>query len=141
MNSLIQSAVAEAIRRQSFFQRNANTIVAGIGAVTALLSFLVTLPLPIDDKYTGLVPSVVAFLTVFAVKLTPNGVQPSTADKLENTIAAGIHSTLALHDGLAVHVMPSSSPDDPVTLPTYTGESVGDIVDDHEEPVRGRHAL
>lgn len=85
MNGFIENAVIAAIQRQSFVRKNANTIVAGIGALTAVLSFLVTLPLPVDDKYTGIVPVVVAFLTALAVKITPNGIQPSMIDKLEST--------------------------------------------------------
>lgn len=83
MDTVIQNAVVEAVRRQSWFQRNANTIVAGLGALAGLLGFLATLPLPIKDEYRALIPLAASFLTAFAVKLTRNGVQPSTADKLE----------------------------------------------------------
>lgn len=88
MNTFIQDVVAEAVRKQSFFQKNANTIVAGIGALAAILSFLVTLPLGLPEQVHAAIPALVSVLTAFAIKLTPNGVQPRTADKLEATIAA-----------------------------------------------------
>lgn len=88
MNPFIQDVVAEAIRKQSFFQKNANTIVAGIGALAAILAFVVTLPLGLPEVVHASVPAVVSVLTAFAIKLTPNGVQPSTATKLEATTAS-----------------------------------------------------
>lgn len=88
MNAFIEDVVAEAIRKQTFFQKNANTIVAGIGALVAVLSFVATLPLELPDVAKAAIPVVVSVLTTFAIKLTPNGVQPTTAQKLERTVAA-----------------------------------------------------
>lgn len=88
MNVFIQDVVAEAIQKQSFFQKNANTIVAGIGALAAILAFVVTLPFELPEVVHASVPAVVSVLTAFAIKLTPNGVQPSMAPKLEATVAA-----------------------------------------------------
>lgn len=88
MNPFIQDVVAEAIKKQSFFQKNANTIVTGIGALAAVLGFVASFELPIKDEWSGIIPAVIGVLTAFAVKLTPNGVQPSTANKLENTVVA-----------------------------------------------------
>lgn len=88
MNTIIQNAVVEAVERQSWFQRNANTIVTGLGALAGLLGFLATLPLPIKDEYRALIPVVAGFLTTFATKFTINGIQPSMIDKLGSTITA-----------------------------------------------------
>lgn len=88
MNPFIQDVVAEAIKKQSFFQKNANTIVTGIGALAAILGFVASFELPIKDEWSGIIPAVIGVLTAFAVKLTPNGVQPATASKLEKTVVA-----------------------------------------------------
>ena len=82
MNPIIQDAVFGAVQQQSWFKKNANTIVAGVGALAALLSFVATLPIPMEDQYKGIIPAVVAVLTAFAIKATKNGVQPSMADDL-----------------------------------------------------------
>lgn len=87
-NQVIQDAVAEAIQRQPWYEKNANTIVSGLVALLAVLGFVVSFELPIRDEWAGVIPAVIAALTPVAVKLTKNGVQPSTAYKLDNTTAA-----------------------------------------------------
>lgn len=120
MTTLIQNVVAEAVRTQPWYKRNANTIVAGIGAVTAVLAFLVTLELPVPEVVTGAVPTVIAFLTAVAVKLTRNGVQPSTAQKLEDTDAAhGIEPAV-----VSTYAGGSSVPD---VSPSQSGLPVWDM--------------
>lgn len=86
MNTIIQDAVVNAVRRQSWFQKNANTIVTGIGALAGLLGFLATLPLPIKDEYRALIPVVAGFLTTLVTKFTINGIQPSMIDKLDEVV-------------------------------------------------------
>lgn len=88
MNTFIQNMVVEAVKNQPWYQRNANTIVAGIGFFAALLTFVATLPLNLPDQVHAALPVVVAFLTAVAIKFTPNGVQLRTADKLERTETA-----------------------------------------------------
>lgn len=85
MNPFIQSVVAEAIRDQPWFKKNANTIVAGITALAAVLSFVATLGLDLPSWAAASIPVITGALGTLATKLTPNGVQPSTAKKLEDT--------------------------------------------------------
>lgn len=83
MRTIVENMVLEAVSRQPWWQRYANTVVAGIGALAALLGFLATFELPIRDEWAGLIPTVIAFLTALGIKLTKNGLAPSAAVKLE----------------------------------------------------------
>ena len=83
MNTMITDIVLEAVRRQPFWQRYANTIVAAIGALAAVLSFVATLPLNIDERWSGALPAAISVLIMLGVKLTKNGIAPSAASKLE----------------------------------------------------------
>lgn len=82
MNETIHEIVAEAVRRQPWYQKNANTIVAALGALAAILSFVLTLSLGLPENVIAAVGAAIPVLTALAVKLTRNGVQASTADKL-----------------------------------------------------------
>ena len=88
MNPFIHDVVAEAIRQQKWYQRNANTIVAGLVAVASILSFVATLELGLPPAVAAGIPVVVTAIGTLVTKLTRNGVQPSTADKLEVTPTA-----------------------------------------------------
>ena len=88
MNPFIHDVVAEAIRQQKWYQRNANTIVAGLVAVASILSFVATLELGLPSTVAAGIPVAVTAIGTLATKLTRNGVQPSTADKLEATPTA-----------------------------------------------------
>ena len=93
--TMIQDAVVGAVRDQKWFQRNANTIVAGLGFLAGLLGFIATLPLPIQDEYRAVIPLVAGFLTTLATKFTINGVQPQMIDKLEAQVASAPQIDLA----------------------------------------------
>ena len=88
MNPFIHDVVAEAIRQQSWYQRNANTIVAGLVALASILSFVATLELGLPPAVAAGIPVVVTAIGTLVTKLTRNGVQPSTAVKLEVTPTA-----------------------------------------------------
>lgn len=88
MNPFIQDVVAEAIRQQKWYQRNANTIVAGLVALASVLSFVATLGLELPPIVAGGIPVAVTLIGTFVTKLTRNGVQMSTAPKLEQTPTA-----------------------------------------------------
>lgn len=88
MNPFIQDVVAEAIRRQSWFQKNANTIVAGMVALVSVLSFVATLELDLPPMVAAGIPVVVTAIGTLITKLTRNGVQMSTAGLLEQTATA-----------------------------------------------------
>ena len=88
MNPFIQNIVAEAIRQQKWYQRNANTIVAGLVALSAILSFVLTLGLELPPIVAAGIPAVITVIGTMVTKLTRNGVQMSTAVKLEQTPAA-----------------------------------------------------
>lgn len=88
MNPFIHDVVAEAIRQQKWYQRNANTIVAGLVAIASILSFVATLELGLPPAVAAGIPVVVTAIGTLVTKLTRNGVQPSTADKLEVTPTA-----------------------------------------------------
>ena len=112
MNPFLQEVVAEAVRRQPWYQRNANTIVAGIGAVASVLSFVLTLSLGLPENVVLAIGAAIPVLTTFAVKLTRNGVQMSTATKLESTATA----RASMPDtGLPVY-------DGPTSAPAYVGK-------------------
>lgn len=80
MNTLIENWILEAVRRQPWWQRYANTIVAAIGALAAVLSFVATLP--IDERWASALPAVISVLTMIGIKLTKNGIAPSAVDKV-----------------------------------------------------------
>lgn len=88
MNPFIQEVVAEAIRRQSWFQKNANTIVAALVMVVSVLSFVATLELDLPPMVAAGIPVVVTAIGTLITKLTRNGVQASTAWRLEQTPTA-----------------------------------------------------
>lgn len=104
MNTLLQEVVAEAVRRQPWYQKNANTIVAGIGALASVLAFVLTLSLGLPDAAVAGIGAAIPLLTTFAVKLTRNGVQASTLGKLESA-----------QPGLPVY-------DGPTSAEQYTGK-------------------
>lgn len=82
MNNMILDIVVEGLRRQTFYQKNANTIHAGIGLVISLLSFLVTVPLGLPAPVVAAIPVAIQVLTTIGIKFTRNGIQPGTADAL-----------------------------------------------------------
>lgn len=82
MNMLITEVVADALRKQKWYQKNANTIVAGITLLISALSFLVSLELGLPALVAAGIPVAVQALGTIATKLTRNGIQPSTAGKL-----------------------------------------------------------
>lgn len=82
MNDVIYEVVAETVRRQPWYQKNANTIVAGLGALVSILSFLVTLSLGLPEVVVAGIGALISILTTLGIKLTRNGVQPGMAAKL-----------------------------------------------------------
>lgn len=88
MNPFIQDLVAEAVRRQPWYQKNANTIVAGLVMLSAVLSFIATLGMDLPPMVAGGIPVVVTALGTIVTKLTRNGVQPSMVPKLAATETA-----------------------------------------------------
>ena len=88
MNPFIQEVVAEAIRQQTWYQRNANTIVAGLVMLSSVLSFVATLEPDLPATAAAGIPVAVTAIGTLITKLTRNGVQPSTAGKLEVTPTA-----------------------------------------------------
>src|SRR5699024_6581116 len=82
MNRMIESVVLEAVRRQTWWKRYANTVVAGIGSGSALLSFVATFSLTIPEQWAGAIPAAISFLTALGIKLTVNGIAPSALEKL-----------------------------------------------------------
>ena len=112
MNPFLQEVVAEAVRRQPWYARNANTIVAGIGALASVLSFVLTLSLGLPENVVLAIGAAIPVLTTFAVKLTRNGVQMSTAARLESTPTARASMQ---DEGLPVY-------DGPTSTPAYVGK-------------------
>lgn len=88
MNPFLQEVVAEAVRRQPWYQKNANTIVAGLVALSAVLSFVATLGLDLPPIVAAGIPAAVTLIGTLVTKLTRNGVQMSTLGKLESTAAS-----------------------------------------------------
>lgn len=84
MNPLLPGIVAEAVRRQPWYKRNANTIVAGLVALSAILSFVATLGLDLPATVAAAIPVAVTAIGTLVTKLTRNGVQPSTLRKLQD---------------------------------------------------------
>ena len=124
MNKMIESVVLEAVRRQPWFKRYSNTVVAGIGAVAAILSFVATLSLPIPEQWAGAIPAAISFLTALGIKLTVNGIAPSAARKLSPVVdeqeepvrpASSVPDVTPSVSGLPVWDQPSSIPDEGYT--------------------------
>lgn len=88
MNPFIETVVIEAIRQQTWYQRNANTIVAALVMLSSILSFVATLELGLPPEVAAGIPVVVTAIGTLVTKLTKNGVQASTAGKLEQTPTA-----------------------------------------------------
>lgn len=107
MNPFIQEVVAEAVRRQPWYAKNANTIVAGLVMLSAVLSFVATLGLDLPAIVAAGIPAAITVLGTIVTKLTRNGVQPSMVGKLDAATT------------------PRSS------LPVYDGPSTGDYVGQH----------
>lgn len=105
MNPFLQEVVAEAVRRQPWYQRNANTIVAGLVALSAILSFIATLGLHLPAAVAAGIPAAVTLIGTLVTKLTRNGVQMSTLAKLEAAAPQG----LPVYDG-------------PTSAPAYVGK-------------------
>lgn len=95
MNTFVEDMVAEAIRRQPWYQKNANTIVAGLTALSAILSFVATAGFGLPPLVAAGIPVAVNTIGVVATKLMPNGVQYSTAKKLSATQAASAPAVAA----------------------------------------------
>lgn len=105
MNPFLQEVVAEAVRRQPWYQRNANTIVAGLVALSAVLSFIATLGLDLPAGVAAAIPATITVLGTVVTKLTRNGVQMSTATKLASTPTARASMPV---EGLPVYDGPTS---------------------------------
>lgn len=95
MNPFLQEVVAQAIKNQRWYQRNANTIVAGLVALSAVLSFVATLGLDLPPIVAAGIPAAVTLIGTVVTKLTRNGVQMSTLRKLE----AAAPRDLPVYDG------------------------------------------
>lgn len=101
MNDQIYDVVALAVQRQSWYQKNANTIVAALGALAMILSFVLTLSLDLPGIVVAGIGATVSVLTTLRIKLTPNGFQENMAERLkpdpaflaelERTSSAGRH--------------------------------------------------
>src|SRR5699024_9826392 len=125
MNQMIESVVLEAVRRQPWWKRYANTVVAGVGAVAAVLSFVATLNLPIPDRWDAAIPTAVAFLTALGIKLTKNGLAPSALEKLGPVMDEQEEPAKPASSGPGVTPPVSGVPvwDQPTSIPDegYTG--------------------
>lgn len=94
MNALIEGAVLDAVSRQKWYQRNANTIVSGLVALAAVLSFVATLGLDLPPVVAAAIPAAAAAIGTLATKLTKNGVQKSMIPKLDTAPANSLSSVL-----------------------------------------------
>src|SRR5699024_10781827 len=121
MNRMIDAVVMEAGRRQQWWKRDANTVVARVGALAAILSCVATLDLPIPDRWDAAIPTAVAFLTALGIKLTKNGLAPSALEKLGPVMdeqeepaepASSVPDVTPSVSGLPVWDQPSSIPDE-----------------------------
>ena len=83
MNPFLQEIVVSAVKNQTWYQRNANTIVAGLVALASILSFVATLELNLPAVVAAAIPAAVTLIGTLVTKLTRNGVQMSTLAKLE----------------------------------------------------------
>jgi len=88
VNPFIQDVVAEAISRQSFFQKNANTIVSGLSALAAVLTFLVSIQIGLPPLVTAGIVAAIPVINTLVKKLATKGFQPSMVAKLSETDAA-----------------------------------------------------
>ena len=93
MNQFIETAVLNAISKQKWYQKNANTIVAGLVLLSAILSFVATLGLDLPAWAAAAIPVAITFLGTVTTKLTKNGVQKSLIPKLDEP-PAGILDTI-----------------------------------------------
>ena len=105
MNPFLQEVVVSAVKNQRWYQRNANTIVAGLVALASILSFVATLELNLPAVVAAAIPATVTLIGALVTKLTRNGVQMSTLAKLE----AVAPRELPVYDG-------------PTSTPAYVGK-------------------
>lgn len=88
MNPLLYDVVAEAVRRQPWYAKNANTIVAVLTLVTSALSVVAALQLDLPPAVAVALPIAIQTIGTFITKLMPNGVQMGMTRKLAD--AAGV---------------------------------------------------
>ena len=158
MNSLIENWILEAVRRQPFYKRYANTIVAAIGALAAVLSFVATLPLDIDERWSGALPAVISVLTMIGIKLTKNGIAPSAVDKVRPvadeqpaprqeqplstyTGASSVPSVTPNSSGLPVYQMASSAIEAVNDTRVQIETAVNDVLGQAQGAADRAHAL
>ena len=86
-SDLISDVVVEAVRRQPWYAKNANTIVTAISALINVLQLVIVIGVVGNPQLAALIAGAITVLTPFAVKLTRNGVQESMIPRLASTAA------------------------------------------------------
>ncbi|MDU3076419.1 MAG: hypothetical protein E7B29_08905 [Mixta calida] len=96
MNTVVVDGLArylnDEINKQPWYKRNANTITAVGGFIATLIAALATTPFAADPRFQLAVFVVGFILTIFGVKVTPNGFSRSQQSKIAAAHAAAIDS-------------------------------------------------
>lgn len=79
---VIEGLVAEYVKTQPWYKKNANTISASIGIAATIASSLTASGLELPAWAITLATGVVALASVFGVKKTKNGIQSDTGKKI-----------------------------------------------------------
>lgn len=85
-DSLAEVAAA-AINAQPWYRRNANTVVAALGAAVVFLTWLATSSLGLPDWALAVAGGLAAVVQVISVRLTRNGLTDDTTDALLERLA------------------------------------------------------
>ncbi|MFC9786423.1 hypothetical protein [Rhodococcus sp. NPDC127528] len=88
VDDLIGDRLRTELDRQPWWRRVANTVTAAVGAIVSVAWMALSVGLDLPDAVMQWVPVGIAVLTVFGIKLTPNGV---TQRQIEDLTAGGRH--------------------------------------------------
>lgn len=95
MNPFIVDIVVGAVRQQSWYRKNANTIHAGVALLGSVLTFVATLAVAQDPRWAAGLAFAVQTIGVVGIKLTRNGLQESAAPMLAAAAPADPRPALA----------------------------------------------
>ena len=94
MNTMVVDGLArylnDEINKQPWYKRNANTITAIGGFIATLIAALASTPFGADPRFQLAIFVVGFILTIFGVKVTPNGFSRSQQAKIAAAHAAAI---------------------------------------------------
>lgn len=124
MASVFQSAVAEALNEQPWYQRRKDTLTAVAGTVLQVLNLLVLYSGEWPAWANAIIAAVIGVCQILVHSRTKGAITPSMAKRLEES---GMAAFMERPSESGVTVTHSVSEDTPgAGLPVYRGESTAD---------------